>query len=340
MRSIALINQKGGVGKTTTAVNVAAGLARRGAGVLMVDLDPQAHASLHVGVEVGPDETSIYDVLVRQASLYETVRTVSERLSVIPSHVDLVAAEIELSERAERETVLARALRPLEEHYDYLLIDCAPSLGLLSVNALASVQEVIIPLQPHFLALQGLGKLLQTISLVRAQLNPSLRVSGVVMCMFERGTRLAQEVVGDVTRFLGEADRDTAWYGARVFETCVRRNVKLAECPSFGQTIFDYAPESNGAEDYAALAAEIHALRNGQDIVAAGSAAAEQVGLGPRPAESQIYVDSTGDRGSADEGDGGRAASGGDEPRGAAPVSTGERQGAATFADGGGSTSV
>ena len=258
---MAFINQKGGVGKTTTAVNVAAGLVRLGQRVLLVDLDPQAHASLSMGVELSPGDASIYDVLVRGASLYETVRLVDGRLAVVPSHVDLVAAELELAERSQRELVLREALGNLREHYDFVLIDCAPSLGLLSVNALAAVDEVVIPLQPHFLALQGFGRLMETVTLVRDNLQPRLRVCGVVLCMHERGTRLGQEVRADVLRFLEAADPREPWHGARVFDTCIRRNVKLAESPSFGQTIFQYAPDSHGAEDYLALAREILAMR-------------------------------------------------------------------------------
>lgn len=280
MRTLAVINQKGGVGKTTSAVNLAAALVRAGQRVLLLDLDPQAHASLHVGVELGPGEVSVYDVLVHGASLYETLRSVGERLSIIPAHVDLVAAEIELAARPERERALQRALSPLREHYDWLIVDCAPSLGLLSVNALAAVREIVIPLQPHFLALQGLGKLLETVSLVRASVNPDLRVLGVLLCMYERGTKLGQEVQNDVRAFLAAAPADAAWAGARLFATGVRRNVKLAECPSFGRTIFDYAPTSHGAEDYAGVAAElmaIPAIASGEVIAAATRA--EEAGL-------------------------------------------------------------
>ena len=259
MRSIAIINQKGGVGKTTCAVNLSAALARAGQRVLLMDLDPQSHATLHVGIELGPEEPSIYDVLVSGVALHDIARCVGQRLTVIPAGVDLVSADIELAERTQRETVLSRAVERERSNFDWCIIDCAPSLGLLTVNALAAVAEVIIPLQPHFLALQGLGRLLETVTLVRQSLNPALRVSGVVLCMYEKGTRLAQEVHDDVARFLAGANADAPWHGARVFATTIRRNIKLAECPSFGQTIFDYAAGSHGAEDFAALAQEVAA---------------------------------------------------------------------------------
>jgi len=260
MRPIAMINQKGGVGKTTTAVNVAAALARNGQRVLLVDLDPQAHATLHLGIELAPDKPSIYDILVSGTDAGETLRDVSASLALIPAHIDLVAAELELASRPERELILRRALQPLRDRFDILVVDCPPSLGTLTINALAAVEEVIIPLQPHFLALQGLGRLLEIVALVREVLNPPLRIAGVVLCMYEKGTRLAQEVNADVRQFIAGASPDDAWYGARVFDTTVRRNVKLAECPSFGRTIFDYAPSSHGAEDYGALAGELLAM--------------------------------------------------------------------------------
>ncbi len=252
-----MINQKGGVGKTTTAVNVAAGLARWGSRVLLVDLDPQAHTSMHLGIEAGPDEPGIYDVLVNGTAAGDALREVSDKLTVLASHVDLVAAESELSQRPDRELILRRALEPLFDRFDFIIIDCPPSLGTLTINALAATEEVIIPLQPHFLALQGLGMLLKTASAVRGVLNPSLRISGIALCMYEKGTRLAQEVDNDVRQFIASASPDDVWYGARVFDTTIRRNIKLAECPSFGLTIFDYAPSSNGAEDYGGLAREL-----------------------------------------------------------------------------------
>ncbi len=260
MRSLAIINQKGGAGKTTTAVNVADALAREGRRVLLIDLDPQSHASLHLGVQVGAEEAGIYDVLIGGLAAADAMRTINGRLCLLPAGIDLVGAELELRERVAWERILRSALQPYREAFDFCLIDCPPSLGQLTISALVTADEVLIPLQPHFLALQGLGRLLETIQLVRQDLNPHLRVCGVAFCMFEKGTRLAQEVLEDVQRFLDSAEPDTPWHGARLFEAKVRRNVKLAECPSFGQTIFDYAPGSNGAEDYLALAREIAAL--------------------------------------------------------------------------------
>jgi len=258
MRSIAIINQKGGVGKTTTAVNTSAAVAATGQRVLLVDLDPQAHATLHLGVAPQRHEPSIYDVLTSGTTLAEVRRQAGESLWVIPSHIDLAAVEVELAGEVGRELILRDKLAELDESYDFVLVDCPPSLGILTLNALAAVDEVFLPLQPHFLALHGLSKLLETVDLVARRLNPRLRLGGVVYCMYDANTRLAAEVTDDIDQFFRQArDRGSAWSDTRVFQTRVRRNIRLAEAPSFGQSIFQYAPASNGAEDYAALAREM-----------------------------------------------------------------------------------
>ncbi len=251
MRSIAVMNQKGGVGKTTTAVNLSAGLAQSGQRVCLVDLDPQSHASLHLGIELRPEQPSIYDVLNGKVGLSEVRRQVSQNLWVVGSSLDLVGV-------VDCEMVLRDKLREDPLPLDYLLIDCPPSLGVLTLNALVAVDEVFIPLQPHFLALHGLGKLLETIELIAARINARLKLSGVVLCMYDSTTRLAAEVSQDVEEFFRAArGRQTPWAGARIFQTRVRRNVRLAEAPSFGQSIFQYAPDSHGAEDYRRLAEEV-----------------------------------------------------------------------------------
>jgi chromosome partitioning protein len=258
MRRIAVINQKGGVGKTTTTVNLAAALAVAGKRVCVLDLDPQAHASTHLGVE--PDGTipSLYDVLVANKPLAAIRRPVSGNLWVAPSDINLAAAEVELAGIVGREVILREALAQDPEAFDFVLMDCGPSLGVLTLNALAAADEVFIPLQPHFLALHGLSKLLETTALVGRRINPGLKVGGIIICLFEASTKLAQEVVTDLRGFLDKSrGANVPWSGARVFETKVRRNIKLAESPSFGKSIFGYAPKSPGALDYAALADEV-----------------------------------------------------------------------------------
>jgi chromosome partitioning protein len=262
MRKVAILNQKGGVGKTTTAVNLSAALASAGQGVTIVDLDPQAHATLHLGVEPGRDDRSIYDVLTGDTSLADVRQRIEENLCLVGSHIDLAAVELELAGVVGREVILRDKIADDPGTGDYLVIDCPPSLGILTINALAAVEEVLIPLQPHFLALHGLSKLLETIDLVSRRLNPRLRLGGVILCMFESGTRLAGEVSRDVDAFLSQSrDRRTPWADARVFDTRVRRNIRLAEAPSFGQSIFRYAPDSHGSEDYRRLADELLAAR-------------------------------------------------------------------------------
>ena len=257
MLIIATINQKGGVGKTTTVANLAAALAVRGRAVAVVDMDPQSHLTMHFGLEPGGSASGTYEILTEQVSLSAAAVCVQPSLWLIPASIDLAGAEIELASTAGREQLLADRFAKESLPYEYVFIDCPPSLGLLTLNALVAADEVIIPLQPHFLALQGFGKLLETVGLVQRRINPRLRVCGVVLCMFETNTRLATEVSEDVANFLADRDRaDTSWAGAKLFETRIRRNIKLAECPGFGRTISAYAPHSSGAADYEALAEE------------------------------------------------------------------------------------
>src|SRR5688572_21710595 len=258
MRRIAVINQKGGVGKTTTTVNLAAALAQAGKRVCVLDLDPQAHASTHLGVE--PDGTlpSLYDVLVSNKPLAQVRRQADENLWVVPSDINLAAAEVELAGVVGREVILREALAQDAEAFDFVLMDCGPSLGVLTINALAAADEVFIPLQPHFLALHGLSKLLETTALVARRINPKVVVSGVVVCLYDAATKLAQEVVSDLSAFLEKSrGASVPWANCKVFDTRIRRNIKLAECPSFGKSVFAYAPKSSGAADYAALANEV-----------------------------------------------------------------------------------
>jgi len=259
MRTIAVMNQKGGVGKTTTSVNLAAGLARHGRRVCLLDLDPQGHGSLHLGIEAHRDISTMYHVFSGEQTLAEVRRLAAPNLWVVPSDIDLAAVELELADVAGRETLLSDALEELSrtEEYDYIIMDCPPSLGVLTVNALTAAKEVFIPLQPHFFALQGLSRLLETTALVSRRLNRDLKVTGIALCLYDSGTRLAADVTDDLTAFLEHSDPDAPWANARIFHSRIRRNIKLAEAPSFGQSIFDYAARCPGAQDYGALTAEV-----------------------------------------------------------------------------------
>ena len=261
MRTIAIINQKGGVGKTTTVANLGAAIASSGHNICLIDLDPQSHLTLHFGIEPGSPNKGIYEVLTAQSDISDATIEISTHLGVVPAIIDLAAAEVELVTTVGREQILRDSLNAKPLPYEYVIIDCPPSLGLLTLNALAAADEVIIPLQPHFLALQGLGKLLETVSLVQRRINPNLKVSGVILCMYESTTRLASEVLADLRNFF-ESVRNTSlpWSQTKIFETVIRRNIKLAECPSYGKAIFDYAPNSHGADDYTKLAQEFLAL--------------------------------------------------------------------------------
>jgi chromosome partitioning protein len=264
-RTIAMLNQKGGVGKTTSTVNLGAAIAETGRRVLLIDLDPQAHLTLHFGVEVGDSQPTVYDLLVDpDVPASAAVLPARERLDVIAAEVDLAAAETELAGAAGREGILRRKLESLSreptaesrEPYDIILIDCPPSLGLLTLNALAAADEVFVPMQAHFLALQGVSKLLETVGMVCRSVNPDLRVSGIVLCMHEGQTTLAREIVSDLDAFFEAArGEDVPWRDCRVLKPAIRRNIKLAEAPSFSKTIFDYEPTCPGAADYRALAA-------------------------------------------------------------------------------------
>jgi chromosome partitioning protein len=292
-RIIALMNQKGGVGKTTTAANLGAALARMGKRVLMIDLDPQAHLSLSLGIDPDRIEKSMYDLLADAGTTADqVVQPVGDdgRLSILPAEVNLAGIEAELADKVvtgAAQAVLKQKVAPLVPGLgsgvlgladppltdprpqtpdplppDYVLIDCPPSLGLLTVNALTLAGEVIVPMQAHFLALQGLGKLFETIAMMKQGINPALKVAGVVLCMHEGNTILANEVISDVNGFLTDArGTDAPWADAIVYHPPIRRNIKLAESPSFGQSIFDYAPDCHGAKDYAKLAESVAAQR-------------------------------------------------------------------------------
>jgi chromosome partitioning protein len=257
-RILALMNQKGGVGKTTTTVNLAAAVAELGLRTLVVDLDPQGHATLHLGVDGAARDRTIYDALHDPMTSRQSLVQARENLWLLPAEVDLAAAETELAPAVDRHQRLRDCLTALDLELDVVLIDCPPSLGLLTLNALRCATDVLVPMQAQFLALQGVGKLLETVSMVSRSMNPGLRVAGITLCMHDENTRLAREVVADLEGFFTEArNKNLPWSDAVVFAPPIRRHIKLAECASFGQTIFEYAPGMAGADDYASLALAI-----------------------------------------------------------------------------------
>lgn len=248
MKIVAIANQKGGVGKTTTAVNLSACLAERGKRVLLVDLDPQGNSTSGLGVDKGSVQASVYDVLINETPVADaTLDTMIDTLKLVPSDIALAGAEVELVGMMAREHVLKSAFATLGDGYDYVFIDCPPSLGLLTLNALTAADTLLVPIQCEFFALEGLSLLMNTVKLVRKSLNPTLDVEGVVLTMYDSRTNLSMQVVEEVKKF----------FKNKVYNTIIPRSVRLGEAPSFGLPISRYSPSSAGAVAYGALAGEM-----------------------------------------------------------------------------------
>lgn len=271
---IAVANQKGGVGKTTSAINLAASLAATEYSTLLLDIDPQANCTSGIGVAPKDIEASIYEALTGQVKPEDAVVTTDiPFLDLLPSHINLVGAEVEMIEVDERERILSKVLTRLRQKYDYVVIDCPPSLGLLTLNSLTAADSVLIPVQAEYFALEGLGQLLNTIKIVRKHLNSDLEIEGVLLTMFDTRLRLSNQVAKEVRRYFGD----------QVFDTIVQRNVRLSEAPSFGKPVILYDASSKGARNYIALAREIVEANKAEDKAAPANAETEANNESPAP---------------------------------------------------------